>query len=285
MDSENILSITLGSKEYYFLYENNKIWYVPEGKKQNESYKANKSGASAIIEVPPIWIITRKNGAPLFAIKASPNDQEKFNILSAKKLYDSAIQWFEPLADNYRELIWIHPQSSVSDAPQYVAYKHFSWQDIIDFSLKDRFSFSYFKYFPGDWKYVKRGADQYLLVMIDNFPYWADAIGQIPFAVDTMRLYIKKINGDYDSAIRKTIEVGMNHGKGELYEEPDKTNAYDNYMILRGCLWTRDNFYCAMQFTGNSKRLIRVAHHQKTNKHLTSGITEDERNKYAQWNY
>lgn len=114
MDSENILSITLGSKEYYFLYENNEIWYLPEGKKQNESYKANKSGASAIIEVPPIWIITRKNGAPLFAIKASPNDQEKFNILSAKKLYDSAIQWFEPLADNYRELIWIHPQSSVS---------------------------------------------------------------------------------------------------------------------------------------------------------------------------
>ena len=77
----------------------------------------------------------------------------------------------------------------------------------------------------------------------------------------------------------------MTHGKGELYEEPDKTNAYDNYMILRGCLWTRDNFYRAMQFTGNSKRLIRVAHHQKTNKHLTSGITEDERNKYAQWNY
>ena len=45
----------------------------------------------------------------------------------------------------------------------------------------------------GDWKKSSKGADGYLLVTVGEKSYWADAIGQIPFAVDTMRLYIKKI--------------------------------------------------------------------------------------------
>ena len=40
------------------------------------------------------------------------------------------------------------------------------------------------------------GADKYLLVIVGNKPYRADAIGQIPFAVDTMRLYLEKYEGD-----------------------------------------------------------------------------------------
>ena len=44
MDSENILSITLGSKEYYFLYENNEIGYLPEGKSKMKVIRRTNQG-------------------------------------------------------------------------------------------------------------------------------------------------------------------------------------------------------------------------------------------------
>jgi hypothetical protein len=117
----------------------------------------------------------------------------------------------------------------LNEGPEtHTAYKHFSWQDIVDFSSIDRLSIAYYKGFPGDWKSVKGGGDEYLLVMIDGMPYWTDAIGQIPFAVDTYR-------ATHD--IKYVVRTGMTWGKGTVTGSIDKTNEYDNFMILRAALF------------------------------------------------
>ena len=155
-----------------------------------------------------------KSGCPLFALEPTEADENKFDIMTAQYLYDEhAVQWFEPLADKYRRLIWINPRCLETGTEEYEACKHFTWQDIIDFALINRPSIAYAKYASGDWKFVADGADKYLLVMVGNKPYWADAIGQIPFAVDTMRLYLEKYEGDV------TIQ-GNGASRKELLELP-----------------------------------------------------------------
>ena len=132
------------------------------------------------------WSITRENGFPLFALRPAANDKP-FRVLTAKQLYSEGLQWFEPLADNYRVLIRVHPNSATSGSESFQAYKHFTWKNIIEFSLIDRWSISYAKGLAGDWKASSKGGAGYLLVSIEGTPYWSDAIGQIPFAVDTFK--------------------------------------------------------------------------------------------------
>jgi hypothetical protein len=153
-----------------------------------------------------MWLITRKNKVPLFALRPNTEDKQKFRIIVAQNLYDKdKIQWFEPLANNYRELIWVHPKSYTTGSLQHEAYKYCSWEDIIKFSVVDRLSIAYGKNFWGDWKRQKEGGAGYLLAMVDGMSYWTDAVGQIPFAVDTTRLYMEKLSGDKDQAILETI--------------------------------------------------------------------------------
>ncbi|EOI5906159.1 hypothetical protein ACMSZ4_004599, partial [Enterobacter hormaechei] len=59
------------------------------------------------IYVPNILIITRKNADVLFVLRGGGNDS--FAIMIAQDLYDKfQYQWFEPLADNYRELLYVN---------------------------------------------------------------------------------------------------------------------------------------------------------------------------------
>ncbi|HDS1153320.1 TPA: hypothetical protein QDZ66_004128 [Pluralibacter gergoviae] len=84
------------------------------------------------IKVPNIMIITRKNADVLFVLKGSGNDS--FRIISAQELCDSyRYQWFEPLADNYREMIYLNDEEYIKDA-----YKVLAWKNIEQFSLVDR---------------------------------------------------------------------------------------------------------------------------------------------------
>ncbi|WP_079203926.1 hypothetical protein [Pseudomonas sp. CC6-YY-74] len=193
------------------------------------------------IQIPVVWLITRRNGFPLFAVRPK-QDETPFRIITADKLYSEKIQWFEPLGDNYRESIWLHPGSSKPGSEAYSAYKHFTWQQIIDFAIVDRWSVSFSKDLPGDWKANADGGADFLMVMVDNSPFWADGVGQIPFAVDTFRKYLEELRINPE-AIRKTVRTGMEYGDGNPFSpNSDPTNQYDNYMVLRGALWASENF-------------------------------------------
>lgn len=139
-------------------------------------------------------IITRKNGEVLFVLRDAEND--KFAILTAQTLYDKfQYQWFEPLADNYRELLFVNDADYAKEA-----YKIFTWDYIAMFSLVDRPSYSFYKNMEGDWKQNPEGGAGYLLVSISGIPYWTDAVGQVPFAVDTYRS---------TQSITKTVKIGI----------------------------------------------------------------------------
>lgn len=189
--------------------------------------------------VPSVWLVTASNGLPLFALVPIQGDQS-FRILTAKQLYATRTQWFEPLADNYRARIWTNPKSLTPGTPTYASYKHFTWQQIIDFAKVDRPSVKYYSGLSGDWKQAADGGAGYLLVMVDGAPYWADAIGQIPFAVDTYKMYYERL-GNAEKAIRETVKTGISWGDGTLLGSSDPTNEYDNYMVLRGALWAKEN--------------------------------------------
>jgi hypothetical protein len=193
------------------------------------------------LNVPSVWLITRGNGVPLFSLKPKAGDKP-FRIMKAELLYAEKIQWFEPLADNYRELEWVNPEASTGGTPSGVAFKQFTWKQIIDFAIVDRPSISFASHLPGDWKRNSEGGDSYLMVMIEGKPYWADAVGQIPFAVDTYRKYFEE-QKQKDSAIVTTVKTGIEYGDGNpLMPAADPTNEYDNYMVLRGSMWASENF-------------------------------------------
>jgi hypothetical protein len=210
------------------------------------------------IKVPNVWLITRKNGFPLFAVRPKPGDK-LFRIITADKLYAEKIQWFEPLSDNYRERIWLHPDSLKAGSEAYAAYKHFTWKQIIDFAIVDRWPISFAKDLPGDWKANSEGGDGFLMVIVGSAPYWTDGIGQIPFAVDTFRKYLEELRNK-PAAVRESVLTGMEYGDGNPFAPAgDATNEYDNFMVLRGALWASENFQLVI-----TKTLLQTPHTVKT---------------------
>ncbi|HBY0108012.1 hypothetical protein QAB11_016810 [Klebsiella pneumoniae] len=68
--------------------------------------------------------------------------------MTAQKLHDEfRYQWYEPLADNYRELLYVNEADYAKPA-----YKILSLADIAKFPLVDRPSYSFYKNMEGDWK-------------------------------------------------------------------------------------------------------------------------------------
>ncbi len=207
----------------------------------------------AIREVPPYWFITRKSGELLFALRAKT---PSFKILTVEKLYKTYKgQWFEPLADNYYELVWIHPASKTIGSPQYENYNHSTWKDIYNFSTNPTFaSYDFIQHFRGDWKRSSSGADHYIMTFIEDLPYWSDALGQIPFSI----WYYKNQCTDLLSSvetIKKTVSMGMRAGSGTpkdiILNNPDMTNEYDNYFVLRGAIWASKRFIPNIQMSSN----------------------------------
>lgn len=222
------------------------------------------------IEVPNILIITRKNADVLFVLRGSENDS--FKIMTAQELYDKLrYQWFEPLADNYRELLYVNNADYAKKA-----YKIFSWADIAKFSLVDRPSYSYYKNMKGDWKQNPHGGDGYLLVLIADIPYWTDAVGQIPFAVDTYR---------ETKSIVNTVKTGIEWGSGTLTGEMDYTNEYDNYFVLRGAIYSSKNFSYEIKDSGKSYPAVVTTeiNNSVDPDILGNQINNDELIKYGIW--
>lgn len=144
--------------------------------------------------------------------------------LTAMQVYQRGIQWFEPEADNYMPITLISDNLFTSNSA-----KHFSWDDISKFSRVSRSNFSFRQKGDGDWKESKEGADGFYLVTVDGMPYWSDAIGQIPFAIN----YFKQV-GD----VQKVLDKGIEYGEGKILGgNPEQGNIYDKYFLLRGALF------------------------------------------------
>lgn len=226
------------------------------------------------IEAPNILIVTRKNADVLFVLRGA--EQDSFKILTAQELYDQfKYQWFEPLADSYRELIYVNESEDVKDA-----YKNFTWGDIVAFSIIDRPSISYYNELEGDWKHNSKGGAGYLLSMIEGVPYWTDAIGQIPFAVDTYRA---------QKSVLSTVETGITwatgKGKDVILGNKDKSNTYDNFFVLRGALFASKKFSYKITSTGSSYPAVNVVETENSvdSKELEKNISALEYEKYAVW--
>ncbi|WP_411704056.1 hypothetical protein [Edaphovirga cremea] len=226
------------------------------------------------IELPNILIITRKNADVLFVLRGGEKDS--FRIMTAQELYNKLkYQWFEPLADGYRELVYVNESEDAKDA-----YKNFTWGDIVAFSIIDRPSISYYNELEGDWKHNPKGGAGYLLSMIEGIPYWTDAIGQIPFAVDTYRA---------QKSVLSTVETGITwatgKGKDVILGSKDKSNTYDNFFVLRGALFASKKFSYEITPTGNSYPAVNVVETDNSvdATELGKTITVLEYEKYAVW--
>lgn len=251
---------------------------------------ASEDTAIESLVVPDIWLVTRSNGVPLFALEPDLCDKP-FGIMTANQLYAEKIQWFEPLADFYRNCLWVNPMSSVEGSAAHDAYKHHSWQSIINFAIVDRPAFMFHNGMSGDWKKQETGGDEYLLCLAEGDPYWADALGQIPYAVDTFRLYGQQTN-DKDWSIRKTGVTGLEWANGNWKGEDHGTqNVYDNFMIIRGALWASENFhreisahtYGGLRGLGEASPTVKTTFRFASSDLLKTPVSSRSLEKYKTW--
>ncbi|EML0455780.1 MULTISPECIES: hypothetical protein [Klebsiella] len=140
----------------------------------------------------------------------------------------------------------------------------------------DRPSYSFYKNMEGDWKQNPEGGAGYLLVLISDIPYWTDAVGQIPFAVDTYRS---------TQSITKTVQIGIEWGAGTITGSEDYSNEYDNYFVLRGALFASKNFTYKVTSTGKSYPAVEVKEISNSVKAemLGAPIKNSELEKYGIW--
>ena len=188
--------------------------------------------------------VVNKTGGFLFSL-----DDGTFlkSEIKASDLYKRGTQWFESTAENYMPLLSVNANIRKSES-----FKHFTWQDIIDFAEIDRSMLSYRSHGSGDWKAEGKPANGYLLVEIEGIPYWADAIGQIPFALNDYRNYYKNCF-DSEFAARSTIADGVQFANGSLWNlifpSYDYSNTYDNAMIKRAVDWAKHRYYKSVEHT------------------------------------
>jgi hypothetical protein len=141
------------------------------------------------------------------------------------------------------ELISIAP--GLADHP---GVKHFSWDDIGQFADQDRAAGEFDNFKSGDWKRSSQGGDGYRLVSVGGLPYWGDAVGQIPFAVDTYRMYRRQGDTHHEAA-EKTRADGLAYHDGSKilgtlrswnpFWTPSDINNYDNAIIARTTAWAQ----------------------------------------------
>ena len=188
--------------------------------------------------------VLNSKGAYLFTLD---NHQYNRTKITAKKLYSQGVQWFESTADNYMQLLSVNADIRNSES-----FKHFSWQDIINFAETDRNMLSYRSHGSGDWKAKGKPGDGYLLVEVEGIPYWTDAIGQIPFALNDYRNYYKN-SFDSEFAAISTIADGAQFANGSLlniiFPSYDYSNTYDNAMIRRAVNWAKQRYYKSVEHT------------------------------------
>lgn len=198
--------------------------------------------------------IFNKEEIYLFSIERKDRTETR---LSVKELYNvDGIQWFESGADNYHRLIDVNPDLKDKEKCEKLGVLYFTWRDIVEFAEVDRMSISYGKWGSGNWKKAEEGARGHILVSMEGIPYWADAVGQIPYAINAYKAFYSLTN-NHTSAKNAVVNIGYIFSKGEkselldlrkyiqwntnidpkLYEEnpnpPNDKDSYDNKMIVR----------------------------------------------------
>jgi hypothetical protein len=152
--------------------------------------------------------------------------------------------------------------SKAEGLPTFSELKHFSWNEVAEFAETDRWMLSYRPGGSGDWKADGKPGEGYLMVTVDGEPYWTDAIGQIPFAVDKFTDELED-TGSADVARERTIEAGNKFGDGNVFGgESDYSNSYDNAMIKRAINWAEKRYKVIKSsgWFGNNYDLQRTKH-------------------------
>ncbi len=170
--------------------------------------------------------VINKKGDFLFSLD---DNSTRINNITAKELYDSGIQWFDPNADNYMPLLTIN-----SEIKYIEGIDHFTWNEIEKFALTDRLMIEYRQGGSGDFKskYAK-----HFLCTVDGIPYWTDVIGQIPFAINCYKTQL--MNGrSHSEAAKITQFLGHVFARGFPFFDKHPNDA-DNWMIKRVCNWAR----------------------------------------------
>ena len=179
-------------------------------------------------------IVTTNGGKELFRLD---DGKTEITTMTAKQVYKKGIQWFESTADNYMPLM-----SKAEKLSTFSELKHFSWNEVADFAEEDRWMLSYRQGGSGDWKADGKPGDGYLMVTVGGEPFWADAIGQIPFAVDMFTDELES-TGNAETARKRTIQTGQDFGDGEVVGgKSDNSNGYDNAMIIRAINWAQKRY-------------------------------------------
>ena len=125
---------------------------------------------------PKDIIITTKNGTKLFTLD---DGRKTIRSMTVDQLYKTGTQWFEPTADNYMPL-----KSTFGALRTSNKINHSTWNEVASFAEEDRWMLSYRPGGSGDWKDSDNPGGGYQLTEMEGVPYWTDAIGQIPFAID-----------------------------------------------------------------------------------------------------
>ncbi|MGA5656238.1 hypothetical protein [Rahnella contaminans] len=259
----------IDGKSYSFRTKDNKTELVIKAK---TTPKQDKTAHN--VDVPPFIVVTRSNGDILFILKCK--DEDIFQIITAQILYDKyKFQWFKPLADDYRELLYVNENEEVKSA-----YKIFSWDDIAQFANVDRPSLSFRSGGTGDWKGNPEGGNGYLMVLVADIPYWTDAVGQIPFAVDTYRM---------SKNIESTVRTGIKWATGKPLDASlgkiDHSNTYDNFFVLRGALYASEKYNYKIENSEETYPAAKVTEisHNIPSERLGKQINTNEYSNYAIW--
>lgn len=179
-------------------------------------------------------IVTTKQGKSLFTLN---DGKTAITKVTAADLYKQGTQWFEPQADNYMPM-----KSMAKGIETFSELKHFTWNQVAEFAETDRWMTSYTQGGSGDWKKSEQGADGFLMVTVGGKPYWADAVGQIPFAVDYYTDQLEN-TGDPAKSMQMTLQKGKEYGEGKLFGgKTDNSNTYDNYFLLRGAKYGSEKY-------------------------------------------
>ena len=174
--------------------------------------------------------VTAADGTDLFMLNNGGTEV----TVTVKDLYNTyKIQWFEPESDNYLPLTLTDPHFGSS-----TKVKHFTWKQVADFAMVHRGMIEYRTGASGDWKTAKDGADGFVLVAVGGTPYWADGVGQIPFAVGSFKSELRGGKSE-EGAVKATLLSAQHHSTGNVIPSwnPVVTNQYDDYFVLRGAIW------------------------------------------------
>ncbi|TQR51988.1 hypothetical protein DMC01_12620 [Campylobacter troglodytis] len=215
--------------------------------------------------------INNQKGIHLFSLERKNIKESK---LKAKELYEiKGIQWFETSADNYHKLLYVNEKLKDRQECQSLGVLYFTWKEVVEFAemlyvpSKHNYELvvNFSKYFNGkigDWKQAENGANKHILVSMEGIPYWADAVGQIPFAINCYKTFYE-ITKNHNYAKNATINIAYLFHNGsidnvfdfltsdyvnvcglkpkiydEILEPPTDKNSYDNKMILRAIGYT-----------------------------------------------